>query len=100
MEQKRTVTATWARTHFGKIIRETMTAGVHYIVERDNIPAVAILSVAEYQRLQRQAARSRFYELSRRAGLEAEEEGSTEEELQSEIEAIKRQIFTERYGRG
>ncbi|GAG44078.1 unnamed protein product, partial [marine sediment metagenome] len=38
--------------------------------------------------------------LSRQAGLEAEEEGLTEEEVQAEIEAIKRQVYAEQYGRG
>jgi len=61
---------------------------------------VVILSVPEYERLQRQAAWYRFYELSRQAGLEAEEEGLTEEDVQTEIEVIKRQVYSERYGRG
>jgi hypothetical protein len=32
--------------------------------------------------------------------LEAEEEGLTEEDIQAEIEVIKRQVYSERYGRG
>ena len=100
MKEIQTVTATWARTHFGEIIRDTVTAGERFVVERDSIPVVVILSVSEYERLQQQAAWSRFYELSRRAGLEAEDEGLTEAEIQAEIEAIKRQVYVERYGRG
>jgi len=99
MKEIQTVTATWARTHFGEIIRDTVTAGERFVVERDSIPVVVILSVSEYERLQQQAAWSRFYELSRRAGLEAEDEGLTEAEIQTEIEAIKRQVYAERYGR-
>lgn len=49
---------------------------------------MVILSVFEYEWLQQQAAWSRFYELSRRAGLEAEEEGLTEAEILAEIEAV------------
>lgn len=100
MKEIQTVTATWACTHFGEIIRDTVTAGERFVVERDSIPVVVILSVSEYERLQQQAAWSRFYELSRRAGLEAEDEGLTEAEIQTEIEAIKRQVYAERYGRG
>ncbi|MBC8248098.1 MAG: hypothetical protein H8E90_00335 [Anaerolineales bacterium] len=68
--------------------------------ENEVCPAVVILSVPEYDQLQRQAAWNRFYELSRQAGLEAEEEGLTEEEVQAEIEVIKRQVYAERYGCG
>jgi prevent-host-death family protein len=100
MKEIRTVTATWARTHFGEIIRNTVTTGERFVVERDSIPVVVILSVSEYEGLQRQAAWSRFHELSRQAGLEAEEEGLTEAEIQAEIEAVKQQVYAERYGRG
>ena len=62
--------------------------------------AVVTLSVPEYEQLQRQVAWNHFCELSRQAGLEAEEEGLTEEEVQAEIEAIKQQDYAERYGRG
>ena len=68
--------------------------------ENEVCPAVVILSVPEYDQLQRQAAWNRFYELNRQAGLEAEEEGLTEEEVQAEIEVIKRQVYAERYGCG
>jgi len=100
MKEMQTVTATWARTHFGEIVHNTITTGERFVVERDSIPVVMILSVSEYERLQRQAAWSRLHELSRRAGLEAEEEGLTEAESQAEIQAIKRQVYAERYGRG
>jgi len=81
-------------------MREVVGARERFIVERDGMPAVVILSVPEYERLQRRAAWSRLYELSRRAGLETKEEGLTEEDLQAEIETIKQQIYAERYGRG
>ena len=100
MKEAQTVAATWARTNFGQLMREVVRTREPFIVERDNIPTVVILSVPEYEQLQRQAAWYRFYELSRQAGLEAEEEGLTEEDIQAEIEVIKRQVYSERYGRG
>lgn len=100
MREVQTVAATWARTHFGQLMREVVRTKERFIVERDGIPAVVILSVPEYEQLQRRAAWNRFYELSRQAGLEAEEEGLTEEEVQAEIEAIKRQVYAEQNGRG
>lgn len=100
MDEVQTVAATWARTNFGQLMREVVRTKGRFIVERDGMPAVVILSVSEYEQLQRQAAWNRFYELSRQAGLEAEEEGRTEEDIQAEIEVIKRQVYSERYGRG
>lgn len=100
MSELQTVAATWARTHFGQLMREVVRTREPFIVERDSIPTVVILSVPEYEQLQRQAAWYRFYELSRQAGLEAEEEGLTEEKVQAGIEAIKRQVYAERYGQG
>ena len=100
MSEVQTVAATWARTHFGRLMREVVRTRVPFIVERDSIPTVVILSVPEYEQMQRQAAWYRFYELSRQAGLEAEEEGLTEGGVQAEIEVIKRQVYSERYGRG
>lgn len=98
--EARTITATWARTHFGEVMRDAARAGERFVVERDSIPVVVILSVSEYEQLQRQVALSRFYELSRKAGLEAEEESSTEADVQAEIQTIKEQVYAERYGRG
>lgn len=100
MNEVQTVAATWARTHFGQLMREVVRTREPFVVERDSIPTVVILSVQEYEQLQQQAAWYRFYELSRRAGLEAEEEGLTEQDIQAEIEVIKRQVYSERYGRG
>ena len=48
----------------------------------------------------REAALARFEALSRRAGLEAEAEDVDEAAPEAEIEAIKREVFEERYGRG
>lgn len=93
------VPATWAPTHLGEIIRRAITQGERFVVEKDNIPVVVILSVADYERLRREAALARFEALSRRAGLEAEAEGVNELGLEREIEAIQREVFEEQYGR-
>jgi prevent-host-death family protein len=100
VKNMQTITATWARIHFGEVIRKAVSSGERFVVERDRIPAVVILSMAEYDQLQRQADLSRFYQLSRQAGLEAEAEDlTTAPELQAEIQMVKEQVYAKQYGR-
>jgi prevent-host-death family protein len=58
------ITATRARVHFGELIRRVVERNQTVIVERDGVPQVVVLSVAEYERLR--AARP----ASRRDALE------------------------------
>jgi hypothetical protein len=68
------------------------------VVEKDGIPAVVILSVAEYADLLREARLARFEQLSRAAGLAAEERGLTEEQLADEMEELKQRSYQRSYG--
>jgi hypothetical protein len=52
----------------------------------------------DYKRLIRQAKLARFECLSLAAGLDAERQGLTEEELEAEMEEIKEQLYQETYG--
>lgn len=48
---QRTVSATEARAHFGRVIQRACEDDEHVIVKRDGIPVIAILSISEYHRL-------------------------------------------------
>jgi len=67
-------------------------------VERDGISVAVILSFPDYEQLIRQAKLARFERLSRAAGLEAESQSVTEEQLEAEMESIKAQLYQETYG--
>ena len=54
--------------------------------------------IPDYKQLIRQAKLARFERLSLAAGLEAERQGLTEEELEAEMEEIKEQLYQEVYG--
>ena len=54
--------------------------------------------IPDYKQLIRQAKLARFERLSLAAGLEAERQGMTEEELEAEMEEIKGQLYQEIYG--
>lgn len=101
LEVKRGVplSATQARIHFGEVIRRAYTEGEPVIVEKDGIPMVVILSVPAYEQLLRELKLARFEQASRAAGLDAERQGLTEEQLEQEMEAIKERLYRQRYGR-
>ena len=48
-----TVTATHAKNSFGEIIRQAYQADQHLIVEKSGIPVVAIVPIADYERMMR-----------------------------------------------
>jgi hypothetical protein len=54
--------------------------------------------IPDYKQWIRQAKLARFERLSLAAGLEAERQGLTEEELGVEMEEIKEQLYQEVYG--
>jgi prevent-host-death family protein len=47
----RTISATEARTHLGELMRRVVEHGETVIVEHRGKPAMAVVSVAEYERL-------------------------------------------------
>ena len=46
------MSATQVRTHFGKVMREVMSKGEPVIVERGGKPVVAVITLADLERLQ------------------------------------------------
>jgi prevent-host-death family protein len=48
----RVMSATQVRTQFGQVMREVMCTGEPVIVERGDKPAVALISLADLERLQ------------------------------------------------
>ena len=54
--------------------------------------------IPDYKQWIRQAKLARFERLSLAAGLEAEKQGLTEEELEAEMEEIKEQLYHGSYG--
>lgn len=84
------VTAAEARDHFDEIVKRTAAGGEPIVVEDEGVPSVIIVSLPQYEELLREARLARFEHASRAAGLAAVEQGLTEEQLEREIEEIKR----------
>jgi len=98
LENVKSITATEARVHFGEVIRRAYTEREPVVVEKDGIPVVVILSIPQYEQLLRETRLARFERLSRAAGLEAERQGLTEEQVEQEMEEIRERGHREGYG--
>ena len=92
------VTATEARAHFDDIVRRASVGGEAIVVEDGGVPSVVILSLPEYEGLLREARLARFERASRAAGAVAEQQGLTEEQLEREMDEIKRRRHQQAYG--
>ena len=92
-----TISATQARVHFGEVIKRAYVSQEPVVVEKDGIPVVVVLSFPYYEQLLQELKLARFERLSRMAGLEAERQGLTEEQLEQEIEGIRGRLHHETY---
>lgn len=95
---RNTISATQARVRFGEVIKRAYVGQEQVVVEKDGIPVVVILSFPYYEQLLREVKLARFERLSRVAGLEAERQGLTEEQLEQEMGEIRKRLHQEAYG--
>jgi prevent-host-death family protein len=98
-----TIPATQAHRQFGDLVRRAFSGKEHFIVEKDGLPVVAILSMAEYEDLMKERERRekrlhQFRQLAREIGQEYERQGLTEEEVLAELEKTREEVYKEQYG--
>ena len=98
-----TIPATQAHRQFGDLVRRAFSGKEHFIVEKDGLPVVAILSMSEYEELmkereRREARLEHFRQLARDMGQEYERRGLTEEEVLAELEQTRDDVYQEHYG--
>jgi prevent-host-death family protein len=98
-----TVPATVAHRQFGDLVRRAFSGKEHFIVEKDGLPVVAILSMAEYEDLMQERERrekrlKHFRQLARDIGQEYERRGLTEDEVLAELEKTRDEVYQEHYG--
>lgn len=99
------VSATQVQRKFGDIVRQVNRGSVHFIVEREGMPVMAIISMVEYQEFMREREQHekdreerlrRFREAARQVGEKIEELGLTEEELDAQIEAARKEYHAKK----
>lgn len=102
-----TIAATKAHRQFGDLIRRVFAGKEHFIVEKDGLPVMVMLSVSEYEELMQQRkqdeedrnARLRFFhEAARTIGEDVEKTGLTEEEMMDLLEESKHKVYEKFYG--
>lgn len=99
-----TLRSTDVQRNFRDVVNRAGSGKEHIIVERDGLPVIVMLSVAEYQQLMREregrAERLKKFEAAaRRAGKEFERLGLSEEDVMAQLEETKREVYDEFYGR-
>jgi prevent-host-death family protein len=98
-----TIPATKAHRQFGDLIRRVFSGKEHFIIEKDGLPVVAIISMDEYDELLRERERreqhlKQFRKAARAIGGEFERRGLTEEQIMTELEKTKQEVYQEYYG--
>jgi prevent-host-death family protein len=102
--QKVTLRSTEVQRNFREVVNRAGSGQEHIIVERDGLPVIVMLSMAEYTSLMRErelrAQRlKQFEESARRIGQAVERQGLTEEEVLDQLEQTRQEIYDERYGK-
>lgn len=102
-----TIPATIAHRKFGELVKRAFSGKEHFIVEKEGLPVVAIISMREYEDLMREREQheqdkqrrlKQFREATRAIGEAVERTGLTEEEIMAELEEAKEEVYQEYYG--
>jgi prevent-host-death family protein len=98
-----TLRSTDVQRNFRAVVNQAAAGHEHIIVERDGLPVIVMLSMAEYQLLMRErelrAERLKKFEASaRRIGQAIERQGLSEEEVMAQLEETKQEVYDELYG--
>ena len=98
-----TLRSTDVQRNFRAVVNQAAAGHEHIIVERDGLPVIVMLSVAEYQLLMREREQraerlKKFEATARRIGQAIERQGLSEEEVMAQLEETKQEVYDENYG--
>lgn len=98
---RRYISAREARARFAELTDRVRYSGESVIVEKQGKPFVAVVTIEDFDRLERLRREEETAEFSRLAGKAAREvEGPepTEEEIVAAIRRTREEMYRERYG--
>jgi prevent-host-death family protein len=101
--QRVTLRSTEVQRNFREVVNRAGSGQEHIIVERDGLPVIVMLSVAEYQSLMRERElraqrRQQLEATARRIGRAMERRGLSEEEALAQLDTTQQDLYDERYG--
>ncbi len=92
---QRTVTAAEIQSSFPAVVERLRQRREHTMIQSSGVRVAVLLPVAEYEQLLRCQRLVAFDRFSRAVGREVERRGLSEEELMSELEAIRHRKWDE-----
>ena len=102
-----TIRSTDVQRNFRDVVNRAGSGQEHIIVERDGLPVIAMLSMAEYETLMREREQyerdkqlrlKKFQEAARSIGQEMERLGLSEDEMEQLVEETRQQLHEEQHG--
>lgn len=96
--KRNVVRITELHRRLSQVIRKVALSDEHFVVEKGGLPVAVMLSMSEYERLEKDWKLEDFESIARSLGEEAERMGITEEKLLDELEETKREVYQETYG--
>jgi prevent-host-death family protein len=95
--KRNVVRMTELHRRLSQVIRKVALSDEHFVVEKGGLPVVVMLSMSEYERLDKDWKLEEFERIARSFGEEAERKGITEEQLMTELEETKKEVYQDAY---
>ena len=95
------ISASQAKAHLSHLMAQVAYRGERYVIERRGKPLAALVSLEEFDALERLQGQQRQAQLSRLAARAAQESGAvepTEEEIVEAVRATRDALYDERCG--
>jgi prevent-host-death family protein len=96
---QRVIPATEVRNKLDELLDRVYRREEHLVVEKLGTPVAAIISMQEYEQFRRLLASQHLTDLGRKAGVVADRQGLTEEQLQEELAQTRKAEFHEKHGK-
>ena len=97
--KRNVVRITELHRRLSQVIRKVALSNEHFVVEKGGLPVAVMLSMSEYERLDKDWKLEEFERIARSLGEETERKGVTEEQLLTELEENKEEVYKETYGK-
>ena len=97
--KRNVVRITELHRRLSQVIRKVALSNEHFVVEKGGLPVAVMLSMSEYERLDKDWKLEEFERIARSLGKEAERRGITDEQLIDELEETRKEVYQETYGK-